>query len=127
MHSHAGLIRLETIFSQLPPRPNQRKRRNVERRRVLHLHIFLLFLIVLEAWLVATAQGTLEDYEQARRFLPGNLRHILYVADVSAHWIAKSDQFWYRKVSPQGTQFFWVDARRDQVAPAFDHDKLASV
>ena len=127
MHSHAGLIRLETIFLQLPPRPNQRKRRNVERRRVLHLHIFLLFLIVLEAWLVATAQGTLEDYEQARRFLPGNLRHILYVADVSAHWIAKSDQFWYRKVSPQGTQFFWVDARRDQVAPAFDHDKLASV
>jgi dipeptidyl-peptidase-4 len=72
------------------------------------------------------AQGTLEDYQRAQRFLPGNLRHSIYVADVSAHWIDKTDRFWYHKESPQGSEFIVVDAERNTVVPAFDHAKLAS-
>ncbi len=72
------------------------------------------------------AQGTLSDYQRARRFLPGNLRHSIYVADVSAHWLDKTNRFWYHKVSPKGTEFILVDASRNTVAPAFDHEKLAS-
>ena len=74
----------------------------------------------------ALAQGTLEDYQRAQRFLPGNLQHSIYVADVSAHWIHKTDRFWYHKESPQGSEFIVVDADRNTVAPAFDHARLAS-
>src|SRR5437773_7206989 len=74
----------------------------------------------------AFAQGTLSDYQRAQRFLPGNLRHSIYVADVSAHWLDKTNRFWYHKVSPKGSEFILVDAGRNTVAPAFDHEKLAA-
>src|SRR5207248_4724844 len=74
----------------------------------------------------ASAQGTLEDYQRAQRFLPGNLRHSIYVAEVSAHWIDKTNRFWYHKENQQGSEFIVVDADRNTVAPAFDHAKLAS-
>lgn len=72
------------------------------------------------------AQGTRQDYEQARKFLPGNLRHSIYVADVEAHWIDKTNRFSYRKVSPKGTEFILVDAERNTSGPAFDQGKLAA-
>src|SRR5213082_2070222 len=74
----------------------------------------------------AFTQGTLEDYQRAQRFLPGNLRHSIYVAEVSAHWMDKTNRFWYHKDSPQGSEFIVVDADRNTVAPAFDHARLAS-
>ena len=71
------------------------------------------------------AQGKLEDYQRAQQFLPGNLRHLVYVADVNPHWIEKSSRFWYRKASPQGSEFILVDAEKNTSAPAFDHARLA--
>jgi dipeptidyl-peptidase-4 len=82
----------------------------------------LLLLVSMQS----SAQGTLGDYQRARRFLPGDLRHSIYVADVSAHWLDKTNRFWYHKVSPKGSEFILVDANRNTVAPAFDHEKLAS-
>jgi dipeptidyl-peptidase-4 len=72
------------------------------------------------------AQGRLEDYQRAQRFLPGNLRHSIYVAEVSAHWLDKTNRFWYHKVSAKGSEFILVDADHNTVAPAFDHEKLAA-
>jgi dipeptidyl-peptidase-4 len=72
------------------------------------------------------AQGTLADYQRAQRFLPGNLRHSIYVAEVSPHWLDKTNRFWYHKVSPKGSEFILVDADHNTVAPAFDHAKLAA-
>src|SRR5215510_849859 len=72
------------------------------------------------------AQGTLQDYERARQFLPGNLRHSVYVAEVSPHWVDKTNRFWYHKVSPKGTEFILVDAERNSAGPAFDHEKVAA-
>jgi hypothetical protein len=46
---------------------------------------------------VALAQGSLEDYQRAERFLPGNVRHLVYVADVAPHWVEKTNRFWYRR------------------------------
>ena len=73
----------------------------------------------------AHAQGKLEDYQRAQQFLPGNLRHLVYVADVNPHWIEKTSRFWYRKTSPQGSEFVLVDANQNTTAPAFDHARLA--
>jgi dipeptidyl-peptidase-4 len=72
------------------------------------------------------AQGTLEDYQRAQRFLAGNLRHLVSVADVRPNWIEKTSRFWYRKVGPKGTEFILVDAARNTAGPAFDHAKLAA-
>ena len=71
------------------------------------------------------AQGTREDYARAERFLPGNVRHLVSEADVTPHWIEKSERFWYRKDSPVGKEFLLVDAARNTRVPAFDHGKLA--
>ena len=43
----------------------------------------------------ALAQGSLQDYQRAQQFLPGNVRDLVYVADVSPHWIEKTK---YRRV-----------------------------
>jgi dipeptidyl aminopeptidase/acylaminoacyl peptidase len=72
------------------------------------------------------AQGTREDYERAQQFLPGNLRHVFYLADVNPHWIQKTSRFWYRKSSPSGTEFILVDAEKNTSASAFDHARLAA-
>ena len=80
------------------------------------------FLVVLKP---ALAQGRLEDYQRAQQFLSGNVRHLVYIADVNPHWIEKTSRFWYRKTSPQGSQFIVVDAEQNTSAPAFDHVRLA--
>ena len=74
----------------------------------------------------AAAQGTLADYQRAKEFLPGHLRHSIYIADVSPHWIDKTNRFWYLKASPAGSEFIVVDAKRNTSEPAFDHAKLAA-
>jgi dipeptidyl-peptidase-4 len=75
---------------------------------------------------VAQAQGRLEDYQRAERFLSGNVRHLVYVADVTPHWIEKTNRFWYRRVGLTDTQFILVDAEKNTAGPAFDHARLAT-
>jgi len=70
-------------------------------------------------------QGTLEDYQRAQRFLPGNLRHLVYIAEVNPHWIEKTNRFFYHKASPSGSEFILVDPERNTSGPAFDHARLA--
>src|SRR5215472_12063736 len=86
--------------------------------------VFLLFLL----WtpLRASAQGTLPDYQRAQQFLPGNLRHIAYIADVGPHWIENTSRFWYRKSTPGGSEFILVDADKKTRGPAFDQSRLAT-
>jgi dipeptidyl aminopeptidase/acylaminoacyl peptidase len=71
-------------------------------------------------------QGTLEDYQRAQRFLPGNVRHLVYIADVNPHWIEKTNRFFYHKASPSGSEFVLVDAEQNTSAPAIDHERLAA-
>jgi dipeptidyl aminopeptidase/acylaminoacyl peptidase len=74
----------------------------------------------------ALAQGTLEDYQRAERFLPGNVRHLVHVADVMPHWIEKTNRFWYRRVGLKETEFVLVDAEQNTSGPAFDRERLAA-
>jgi dipeptidyl aminopeptidase/acylaminoacyl peptidase len=90
-------------------------------RRPGSLTILLLFLVPS----VARAQGTLNDYQRAERFLPGNVRHLVSVADVNPHWIEKTNRFWYRRVGLSDTQFILVDAEQNTSGLAFDHERLA--
>ncbi|HEX3119271.1 MAG TPA: hypothetical protein VHP80_09270, partial [Candidatus Acidoferrum sp.] len=72
------------------------------------------------------AQGTTQDYQRAEQFLGGNLRHHAYLADVTPHWIAKTNRFWYSKTSQDGTEFLLVDPAQGETKPAFDHARLAT-
>jgi dipeptidyl aminopeptidase/acylaminoacyl peptidase len=91
--------------------------------RRLGAHAILLLAL---APTVTLAQGSLQDYQRAERFLPGNVRHLVYVADVSPHWIEKSNRFWYRRVGLKDITFLLVDAERNSSGPAFDHERLAA-
>jgi dipeptidyl-peptidase-4 len=83
------------------------------------------FMFVFIATGLLRAQGTPGDYQRAQTFLPGNLRHSTYMADVTPHWIEKSDRFWYRKQGPKGAEFILVNAEKGTSSPAFDQAKLA--
>jgi dipeptidyl aminopeptidase/acylaminoacyl peptidase len=74
----------------------------------------------------ALAQGSLQDYQRAQQFLPGNVRHLVSVADVNPHWIEKTNCFWYRRVGLSDTKFILVDAEQNTSGPAFDHERLAT-
>ena len=87
---------------------------------------FVLLSLLLCTLPESLAQGTLEDYQRAQQFLPGNLRHLVYVADVNPHWIEKTNRFCYRKSGPKGSEFVLVDAEQNTSAPAFDHERLAA-
>ncbi len=43
-----------------------------------------------------------------------------------AHWIGKTDSFWYRKTVQGGYAFVLVNAAKQTRGPAFDQDKLAA-
>jgi dipeptidyl-peptidase 4 len=90
--------------------------------RILGISAVIAFVTVP----AALPQGTREDYERAQQFLPGNLRHRVYVADVIPHWIAEKNHFWYRKAGTKATEFILVDAERNTSGPAFDHVRLAA-
>jgi dipeptidyl aminopeptidase/acylaminoacyl peptidase len=83
-------------------------------------------LLLLVAALSARAQGTLDDYQRAERFLPQKMRKLVFSGDVAPHWIEKSNRFWYRAVGPKGAEFKLVDAEKNTNAPAFDHEQLAA-
>lgn len=72
------------------------------------------------------AQGQLQDYERAARFLPGSVRHLVSLANVQPHWLT-GDRFWYREERGGQAAFWLFDAARDTLAPAFDQAKLAAV
>jgi dipeptidyl-peptidase-4 len=91
----------------------------------LEKRIAIIYVVCFLALHHALAQGGLEDYQRAQRFLMGNLRHVVFPADIEPHW-EKTNRFWYRRVSAKGTEFVLVDAERNTSAPAFDHAKLAT-
>src|SRR5579859_1792007 len=92
------------------------------RRRVIVSVATLCFLFMPA---LAAAQGTLEDYQRAQRFLGANMRSMVSVADIRPTWIEKSDRFWYRSDGPKGSEFIVVDPAKNTSAPAFDHARLA--
>src|SRR5882724_3128500 len=86
---------------------------------------WLLAFPLLLLTLPVIAQGMLEDYHKAERFLPGNVRHLMAPLDATPRWIEKTNRFWYRRITAQGSEFVLVDAGQNTSAPAFDHARLA--
>ena len=66
------------------------------------------------------------NYELAARFSPDKLKKMIFSSSVDAHWMKKSDRFWYEYETSQGKKWLLVDPVRRTKTPLFDSDKLAA-
>ena len=62
---------------------------------------------------------------RAEAFLPSRLRASIFNPQIRPHWIAGQDRFWYRRESPDGVQYYVVNAEDGSQTPAFDHTMIA--
>ncbi len=79
-------------------------------------------------WMVSVhAQQSLsnKDYQQAERFLSYHTQPLIDRAPAAPNWLP-GDRFWYRTLTPQGSEFIFVDATKGQRSLAFDPQKLAA-
>ncbi len=71
---------------------------------------------------------TAADYARAEKFLSYNTGPLVDRGPVRPNWL-EGDKFWYRVLTPAGSEFIMADPAAKQGAtraPAFDHAKLAA-
>ena len=85
-----------------------------------------LFFIASSIILSTSAQDALtaKDYQNAENLLGYNTQKLVDRGNVSANWLP-GDKFWYRVLTPTGSEFILVDPAKGTKIAAFDHDKLA--
>lgn len=68
---------------------------------------------------------TKSDYDRAVSFLGPNVQKYVDHGSVQPNWLS-NDNFWYRDLNANGSEFIFVNAARGKRLPAFDQKKLAS-
>jgi dipeptidyl aminopeptidase/acylaminoacyl peptidase len=68
---------------------------------------------------------TEKDYKRAENTLAYNTQKYIDRGNVIPNWLP-GDRFWYRTLTPQGSEFVLVDPAKGKKMPAFDQQKLAS-
>ncbi|MBN7811085.1 DPP IV N-terminal domain-containing protein [Algoriphagus sp. H41] len=66
------------------------------------------------------------NYELAARFSPEKMKKMVFSTSVDAHWMKKSDRFWYEYETSDGKSWYVVDPLRKTKTQLFDKDKLAA-
>ncbi len=84
----------------------------------------IIFLITITKLLCA--QGTVEDYQRAEKFLHFNVYNLVQNLYLNPNWIDNSSDFWYKTELEKGHQFKLVQSSDNAVNLAFDHQKLAT-
>jgi dipeptidyl aminopeptidase/acylaminoacyl peptidase len=69
---------------------------------------------------------TVEDYRHAEDMMSYSTQQYIDRGNVTPNWL-DGDKFWYRVLTPEGTEFVAVDAAKGTRTVAFDQQKLASV
>ncbi len=90
------------------------------------------FLLTLTSLAVVTAvnaqqggQLTTKDYERAESFLNYGTEPFIDHNEVHPEWLS-GDKFWYRTLTPQGSEFILVNPAKKSRSAAFDQEKLAA-
>ena len=68
---------------------------------------------------------TEKDYQKAESLMGYNTQKYIDRGNVTANWFG-NDKFWYRVLTPQGSEFMVVDATKGTRTVAFDQQKLAT-
>ncbi|WP_304517289.1 S9 family peptidase [Cecembia rubra] len=66
------------------------------------------------------------NYELASRFSPEKLKKMLFSTSVDAHWLKKSDRFWYEYETTEGKNWYIVNPVTKTKSKLFDNDRLAA-
>jgi dipeptidyl-peptidase 4 len=86
----------------------------------------LIFFISLNCLVqeAASQSLTFKDYEQAEKMMSYNTSQLVDRGNIFPNWLP-GDRFWYRVLTPEGSEFVLVDPTSGKRSPAFDHQKLA--
>ena len=91
-------------------------------RLALTTFVFLAPLVTSAQQLTAL---TAQDYARAERFMGYNTQALVDHSAGPPNWLS-GDRFWYRAMTPQGSEFILVDPARKTRAAAFDQARLAA-
>jgi dipeptidyl aminopeptidase/acylaminoacyl peptidase len=90
---------------------------------------YLLTITSIAFALTANAQQTPgltdKDYAHAESFMSYNTAPLVDHGPVTPNWLP-GDKFWYRVLTPQGSEFILVDPAKKTRTAAFDQQKLAA-
>ena len=92
---------------------------------------FLILIVIVTGSTASFAQQqntpllTAKDYEHAEKFMLYNTTQLIDRYSVNPNWLP-GDRFWYRVLTPQGSEFIIVDPAKGTRTAAFDQQKLAA-
>ena len=67
------------------------------------------------------------NYALPAKFSPNKLKKMIFSTTVDAHWLKKSDRFWYMFETPAGKKWYLVDPAIKSKKPLFDNAKVAAL
>jgi len=84
-----------------------------------------LFILASAAWAQPRNNNTISaaDYARAEKMMSYATGPLVDRAGVNPNWLS-NDRFWYRVLTPQGSEFILVDPAKGTRASAFNHKKL---
>lgn len=89
--------------------------------------IYLICLLAFWSGSVASQDlHTKGNYELAARFSPEKLKKMIFSTEVDAHWLKKSDRFWYEYETTEGKNWYIINPATKSKTSLFDKDKLAA-
>lgn len=89
----------------------------------------MLFLLLSISICFVQAQNkpiTQANYAQAAKFSTKKINKMIYSTAVDAHWLKKSDRFWYEYTTSEGKKWYIVDAAKGEKKLLFDNADLAA-
>ncbi len=87
---------------------------------------YLLLLVCVNAH-AQQVPVTKANYPLAARFSPKKLDKMVFSTTVDAHWLKKSDRFWYMYETTEGKKWYIVDPAKAEKKLLFDNAKLAAL
>jgi dipeptidyl aminopeptidase/acylaminoacyl peptidase len=69
---------------------------------------------------------TAANFKQANKYSNDLLKQFIYSTSVEAHWVGKSESFWYEYRTSKGKQWYRVNPATKIKEPLFDRVKLAA-
>lgn len=90
------------------------------------LLMMAMMLFISSAIAQSNTPVTKANYQAAARFAPRKLDKMIFSTNVDAHWLKKSDRFWYEYETPDGKKWYIVDPAKGEKKVMFDNAKLAA-
>lgn len=92
-------------------------------RKLIGPCILLLFMLPSLAQQVPVVKA---NYQLAARFSPKKQEKMVFSTIVDAHWLKKSNRFWYMYETTEGKKWYVVDPVKAEKRLMFDNAKLAA-